>query len=159
MPNAHRYKLIKIVMPTRSELERGSGSYTPKRMKELERLGIEILPPLKEQDTDLERMIRYCCASICLSTLKIMLALYTSHNIHLETALEADDHSHATIQRTTTEAYIFLSILEILVALYALYRREGRAFYATTCPATLQIMVLLHALYKAQDFTSILRAL
>jgi hypothetical protein len=159
MPNARRHKLIKIVMPTRSEPERGSGSYTPKQLKKMERLGIEILPPLKEHDTDLQRMRQYCCASICMSTLKIMLALYTSHSIHPETVLEAGDHSHATLQRTTTEAYIFLSILEILVALYALYRREGRAFYATTCPATLQIMVLLHALYKAQVFTSILRAL
>ena len=156
MPNALRHKLIKIVMPTRPKLERGSGSYTPKQLERMEQLGIEILPPLKEHDTNLQGMRRCCCASICVSVLKIMLALYTSHSIHPETVLEAGDHSHATLQRMTTEAYIFLSILEILVALYASYRREGRAFYATICLATLQTMVLLHALYKAQVFSSIL---
>jgi hypothetical protein len=124
MPNALRHKLIKIVMPTRPKLERDSGSYTPKQLERMEQLGIKILPPLKEHDTNLEGMRRYCCASICVSVLKIMLALYTSHSTHPETVLEAGDHSHATFQRMTTEAYIFLSILKILVALYCFRPRQ-----------------------------------
>jgi hypothetical protein len=145
IPDARRHKLIKIAMPTQSRPDRGSGSYTPKQLEKMKRPDIERPPPMKEQDTNFQEMRRYRFASICLPILKIMLGLYASYN--------------ATFQRMDIGEYMVLSILELLVALYASYRREGPIFYATICLATLQLLGILHVLYKAQVFSSILRAL